>query len=541
MPPQNTRLSDSGLGKNPLRNLPHPERTIPALLARQADRYGLKTLLRAGDVQRTYKDMPEAVGRVASALTDLGVERGDRVAVLSHNRVEMLDLFLACAWMGAAFVPLNTALRGVQLSHQLKDSGSYLLVVDDSLKGSLQTVEDTLPELERLVLLDGGEADFGTLKGEPFTVPEQPSEAASISPSDLCAILYTSGTTGPPKGVCCPQAQSFWWGIHASEHLTITEEDTLYTCLPLFHTNALNAFMQALCTGATYVFGRGFSATRFWSEVRNEEATVTYLLGAMVHILWNRPASEEDNTHQVRVALAPPAPAELLEPFEERFGVRLVDAFGMTELNYVIGAPPDEQKPGRMGREIEGFELRVMDEHDVEVHDGEPGELVLRHTEPDSIATGYWRNPEATVEAWRNLWFHTGDRVSRDRSGYFTYVDRIKDSIRRRGENISSYEVEQAINSHPDVVESAVVAVPSELSEDEVKASIVLKQGTELEPLEIVKWCEPRLAYFAVPRYVELLSELPHTANGKVQKYVLRERGVDDAFDREAAGYEVKR
>lgn len=531
----------TGPGKNPLRELPHAERTIPALLEKQADYYGSKTLLRAGDVWRTYKDMPEVVGRAASALADLGVGRGDRVAVLSHNRVEMLELFLACAWMGAAFVPLNTALRGVQLSHQLKDSGSSVLMVDDSLKENLQTVEDILPELERLVLLDGGEATFGSLEAEPFTVPEQPSEAASVAPSDLCAILYTSGTTGPPKGVCCPQAQSFWWGVHASEHLTITAEDTLYTCLPLFHTNALNAFMQALCTGATYVLGRGFSATRFWSEVRKEEATVTYLLGAMVHILWNRPPSEEDSAHQFRVALAPPVPAELAEPFAERFGVRPVDAFGMTELNYVIDTPPDKQKPGSMGRRVEGFELRVVDEYDMEVPDGEPGELVLRHSEPDSIATGYWRNPEATVEAWRNLWFHTGDRVTRDRDGYFTYVDRIKDSIRRRGENISSYEVEQAINSHPDVLESAVVAVPSELSEDEVKASVVLKQGKELEPLEIIKWCEPRLAYFAVPRYVEFLSELPHTPNGKVQKYVLRERGADDAFDREAAGYKVKR
>lgn len=532
---------ETGLGKTPLRELPHAGRTIPALLEMQARHYGPKTLLRVGDVRKSYKELPESVGRIAGALANLGVERGDRVAVLSHNRMEMLELFLACAWMGAIFVPLNTALRGVQLSHQLRDSGSSVLVADASLEENLHTVEDSLPELERLVFLDGGEGSFGGLQGEPLTIPKQPVEAASVAPSDLCAILYTSGTTGPPKGVCCPQAQSFWWGIHASEHLNITAEDTLYTCLPLFHTNALNAFMQALCTGATYVLGRGFSATRFWEEARKAEASVTYLLGAMVHILWNRPASDEDSAHQVRVALAPPVPEELLEPFAERFGVRLVDAFGMTELNYVIGAPPGEQKPGRMGRAVEGFELRVVDEHDIEVADGEAGELVLRHAEPDSIATGYWRNPEATVEAWRNLWFHTEDRVARDREGYFTYVDRIKDSLRRRGENISSYEVEQAINSHPDVVESAVVAVPSELSEDEVKACVVLKQDTELEPLEIVKWCESRLAYFAVPRYVEFLPELPHTPNGKVQKYVLRERGAEQAFDREAAGYEVKR
>lgn len=530
------------LRRNSLRRLPHRQRTIPALLKLQAEAYGEKPLLQEGSSLRTYKEIPRAVGRMAAALNDLGVEQGDRVAVLSRNRPEVLELSLACAWMGAIFVPLNTALRGFQLTHQLRNSGSKMLAMESALLDRLDSVEDTLPELRRLVLLDGvSDAKFGEVAGVPLEVPESTVEPAPVKPADLCAILYTSGTTGPPKGVCCSHAQSFWWGIHASEHLGIGSEDVLYTCLPLFHTNALNAFMQALCTGATYVLGERFSASSFWEEARRADATITYLLGAMVHILWNKEPSPADRAHRVRVALAPPAPADLLEPFAERFGVLLVDAFGMTELNYVIGATPTEQRPGRMGREVEGFEVRVVNEDDEEVPDGESGELVVRHSEPDSVAAGYWRNAEATVEAWRNLWFHTGDRVVRGQDGYFTYVDRIKDSIRRRGENISSYEVEQPINSHPDVLESAVVAVPSELSEDEVKASVVLKPGAKLDPLEIIKWCEPRMAYFAVPRYVEFLSELPHTPNGKVQKHVLRKRGVEGAFDRESVGYKVRR
>ena len=228
--------AETGLGKNPLRELPHAERTIPALLEMQARHYEPKTLLRVGEVSKSYKEMPESVGRLAGALANLGVERGDRVAVLSHNRMEMLELFLACAWMGAIFVPLNTALRGVQLTHQLRDSGSSVLVTDASLEENLHTVEDSLPELECLVFLDGGEGSFGGLQVEPLTIPKQPVEPASVAPSDLCAILYTSGTTGPPKGVCCPQAQSFWWGIHASEHLNTTAEDTLYTCAYLCST-----------------------------------------------------------------------------------------------------------------------------------------------------------------------------------------------------------------------------------------------------------------------------------------------------------------
>jgi carnitine-CoA ligase len=236
------------------------------------------------------------------------------------------------------------------------------------------------------------------------------------------------------------------------------------------------------------------------------------------------------------VALAPATGREQYEPFERRFGIRLLDAWGSTETNCVIANTPQERRPGTMGRVLPRFAARVVDDDDMPVADGTPGELVVRSREPFAFSAGYLNQPEATVTAWRNLWFHTGDRVVRDAEGWFAFVDRRKDSIRRRGENISSWEVEQVLLAHPDVATAAAVPVLSELGEDEVMACVVPREGAELDPAALIAFCEPRIAAFAVPRYVQVLPELPLTANGKVQKALLRERGVTaDTWDREAA------
>src|SRR5262249_8016794 len=247
------------------------------------------------------------------------------------------------------------------------------------------------------------------------------------------------------------------------EMLELSDEDVLYTCLPLFHTNAINAFFQSLVAGATYVFGERFSASRFWRSVREADATVTYLLGAMGSILGSRAPGPEDTDHRVRIALAPATPANLQVPFTERFGVRLLDGYGSTETNACIGVPAHRQRPGLMGGVLDDFEADVVDELDVSVPDGTAGELVLRPRQPFGFATGYFQLPDATVSAWRNLWFHTGDRVVRSEDGWYRFIDRLKDAIRRRGENISSQEVEQVLLDHLAVASAAVFAVPSDL------------------------------------------------------------------------------
>jgi crotonobetaine/carnitine-CoA ligase len=366
---------------------------------------------------------------------------------------------------------------------------------------------------------------------------------APSRPGDTLAILYTSGTTGPSKGVCCPHAQFFWWGVNTSHLLGVGADDVLCTTLPLFHTNALNTFFQALMTGATAIFESRFSASAFWSTLVAHRATVTYLLGAMVPILLSRAVQPEERRHRTRMALAPGVPGHFQDEFARRTGIALLDGYGSTETNFVIGARPGEQKPGTMGRICEGFAARVVDDEDSEVPDGTPGELVLRAEASFAFATGYFAMPEKTVEAWRNLWFHTGDRVIRESDGYFRFIDRLKDAIRRRGENISSFEVEQVLLSHPAIATAAAYPVRSELAEDEVMVAIVRQDddGT-LDEVSIVRFCEMRMPYYAIPRYIEFVDSLPMTENGKVQKFKLRERGVTDrTWDREAAGISVKR
>jgi crotonobetaine/carnitine-CoA ligase len=525
-----------------LRGIPLVEQTLPALLERQAARYGERPLFRFGATELSYRGVRELAARSAGRLVEAGVRPGDRIATMCENRLELFELILGCAWAGAIVVPINTASRGAQLEHILGNCGASLLVVESAHLEAFASLRSRGSVERAWVLppLDGSPADPGSVAG--WSVIDVPAAGEAIAaypagPGEIAAILYTSGTTGPSKGVRCPHAQFYWWGVLMSESLRIVEGDVMYTCLPLFHTNALNAFVQALVSGATFVLGERFSASRFWARVKAADADVTYLLGAMVTILMARGYEPIEREHHVRIALAPATPARIFDRFRERFGVQLVEGYGSTETNApIVAEDPADGRGGYMGTVRHGFHARVVDEHDQPVPDGTAGELVLRHDEPFAFADGYWAMPEQTVQAWRNLWFHTGDRVVRDADGWYRFVDRAKDAIRRRGENISSWEVEQAVLEHPAVSSAAVFPIPSELGEDEVMAAVVCEPGEELTPEELIGHCRPLLPYFAVPRYVEFVSELPLTENGKVRKQVLRERGLTPAtWDREAA------
>jgi crotonobetaine/carnitine-CoA ligase len=531
--------------------MPHPsgvpalfapaDRTLPAMLERQAQHHPDRNLFKAGSQAWTVGECRDVAARSAGALAAAGIRVGDRVALMCGNRAEFMQVYLGCAWLGAIAVPINTASKGAQLTHVLKNSGARLLAIEADLTPSLGTTD--LSQID-LIWVIGGVADHVTIDREATALPALGEAVApgKIRPGDTVAILYTSGTTGPAKGVCCPHAQYFWWGVNTGNILGITEGDIQVTTLPLFHTNALNAFYQALLNGSQLVAEPRFSASGFAPSLVAHGATVTYLLGAMVPILMSRPPSPADRAHRTRVALAPGVPENLQQPFTERFGIALVDGFGSTETNNVIGNPAVAQKSGWMGQAYHGFQARIVDDDDNAVPDGHAGELLLRADEPFAFATGYFGLPEKTVEAWRNLWFHTGDRAIRGPDGYFRFVDRLKDAIRRRGENISSFEVEQVLLSHPAIATAAAFPVQSELAEDEVMVAIVLRDGERLAPEELMAFCEPRMAYFAIPRFVAFVSELPTTESGKIQKYKLRERGITaDAWDREAAGYKLKR
>ncbi|MNR00793.1 Long-chain-fatty-acid--CoA ligase [compost metagenome] len=295
-------------------------------------------------------------------------------------------------------------------------------------------------------------------------------------------------------------------------------------------------------TGASIICDERFSASRYFDRLQATNATVTYLLGAMVPMLLAQEARPSERGHRTRIALAPGVPERFHGVFAERTGMALLEGYGSTETNFALGGTLADQRPGTMGCVAPEFDAIVADEHDAPVPDGEPGELLLRATPPFAIATGYFGMADKTVEAWRNLWFHTGDRVVRDADGYFRFLDRLKDAIRRRGENISSYEVEQVLQAHPAVATVAVYAVRSELAEDEVMAALVYKAGPAPTPQGLLDFCQPRMPYFAVPRYVRVLDDLPRTENGKVRKFRLREEGITgDTWDRDAAGYRVAR
>src|ERR1700730_7469474 len=464
---------------------------------------------------------------MAGSLRAAGIAAGDRVAIICANRIELIGLLVGCAWLCAVAVPINVASRGAQLQHILANSGAQLLVMEPEHAGNLAMLDATALALEAIWTIGApGEFRFGRIAPRAMPPAGEAMPPATLAPSDLAMILYTSGTTGPSKGVCCPHAQYFWWGANTAAVLGVKSDDVLCTSLPLFHTNAINTFYQALLTGACVRYEKRFSASGFFPALAQHRASVTYLLGAMVPILLSRPESAEERAHATRIALAPGVPAQFHAPFTRRTGIRLIDGWGSTETNLVLGTTVARQKPGLMGPVSEGFAARVVGDHDNEVADGVAGELIVRADEPFAFATGYFGAAEKTVEAWRNLWFRTGDRVVREADGYFRFVDRLKDAIRRRGENISSFEVEQVLLGHPAIANAAAFPVRSSLAEDEVMVAVVLHPGRVLTPADLIAYCTPRLPYFAVPRYLEFMDDLPMTENGKVQKYKLRERGV---------------
>ncbi|MCW5690094.1 MAG: AMP-binding protein, partial [Pseudolabrys sp.] len=451
------------------------ERTVPAMLTRQAARYSDKPLVGFGDRFWTYAQTRDEAASFGANLLASGIKRGDRVALICSNRFEFMRAFLGCAWIGAVSVPINTASRGHQLQHILTNSAARLLIVEGQFAGNLEHLDVAALPLEAVWTIDAEQPlNVGKIVSQPVPASPATCEAAATRPRDMLTILYTSGTTGPSKGVCCPHAQYFWWGANTAALLSLSGEDRLQSTLPLFHTNALNTFFQAMLMGISVTYEKRFSASDFYAALTRSKATATYVLGAMVPILLSRPRSPEESAHGVTVALAPGVPARFHEEFTARTGIKLVDGWGSTETNFAIGTTWDRQRPGTMGTVFTGFQARVVDGDDNDVPDGEPGELLIRADEPFAIATGYFAAPEKTVETWQNLWFHTGDRVVRESDGYFRFVDRIKDAIRRRGENISSFEVEQVLLSHPAVALAAAFPVRSSLAEDEVMIAVVL-------------------------------------------------------------------
>ena len=527
--------------------------TIDALLAAQAAAVPDRVFLRFDDGDLTFAETDRRVDALAAGLAALGVSRGQLVAVLLPNGADFVVTWLALCRLGAVATLVNTALRGPALAHALDLTTAGLVVVDDSLVSSLAPIVAEGASLDRAVVVGATDGSTKALTAAGVEVIDHASLAGlagvggSVSPvpthtvTDPAMVLFTSGTTGPSKGCVLSHRYAVRQAQLMIEHYGLRPDDVLYSPFPLFHLDAsVLTVMPALVLGTTAAIGGRFSASGFWTEVRRFGATVFDFMGATLTMLHKRPPAPDDADHPVRLAWGVPVP-EFAPEFEERFGLRLVEAYGSTDAGVPIYQPLDEpRRPGSCGRAIPQYDIAVVDDADREVAAGEAGELVVRPNEPSLLSDGYYGQPEATLASRRNLWFHTGDLVRRDAEGYVYFVGRTTDSIRRRGENISAFEVEEVVKLHPLVLDAAAYGVPSELSEDDVMVAVVVRPGEVLAPVDLVAFCAERMARHMLPRYVDLVPELPRTPTEKVEKAVLRSRGITpSAWDREAAGSAV--
>ncbi|WP_433507986.1 AMP-binding protein [Pseudonocardia halophobica] len=468
-----------------------------------------------------------AANRLAAGFLALDHEPGDHVALMMRASPAALAVWFGLARAGLVEVPLTTATRGHLLEHLLAHSRARTVVCDAEF---LPLVREAAPANVRVVV--HGPGDAPTLAD----VEREPAGFPAVDPDATTVVLYTSGTTGPPKGVRLSHRSNLWLARRTVELMGYTAADRLYSVFPLFHSNArFCSVLPALLTGAGLVMDRRFSASGFWDTCRAHGVTAFNFQGAMLTLLHNRPPRPDDADNPVRVGFGAPCPPEVTEAFERRFDVALTEIYGSTEASLVVEGPPGERRSGSPGRAAAGYEVRIVDGRGHEVPRGEAGEIVCRPKVPGILFSGYHDMPDETVAAWRDLWFHTGDRGRMDADGYLYFLDRLSDSIRRRGENVSSWEIERVLATHPAVDAVAAYGVPSPLSEEDVMVAVVLVPGAELDGPGVVAHCTGRLTEFAVPRYVRFLDALPVTPSQRTEKYKLRADGVTaDTWDREA-------
>jgi len=490
----------------------------------------------------SYAQLRQKVRKLAGGFHDQGVGRGDHVAVWMFDSKEAILTFFAINYLGAVFVPLNTAYKGQVLSHVLNVSDAKVIVAHGQLLERLGEVD--VAQIEKAIAVGEyvlSEAINGVdFHGVESTASEPPELDRPIEPWDVQSIIFTSGTTGPSKGVLSSYLHIFTNAGPETWHF-VTGEDRFLINMPIFHIGGMGVIFVMLCRGGSIAVMDGFDTEKFWPFVRESKTTAFFLLGVMTTFLLKQEPSDDDKNHDVRLAFMVPL-TETCTEFYERFGIDVYTIFNMTEISSPIVSEPNPTKRGTCGKKREGVDVRLVDENDCEVAPGEIGEMIVRTDRPWGMNSGYYKNPEATAEAWRNGWFHTGDCFRQDDEGYFYFVDRMKDAMRRRGENISSFEVEAEVVAYPSVREAAAYAVPSDLGEDDVMISVAPVAGKDIDPKDLVEFLGERMPYFMVPRYIRVLDELPKTPSSKVMKHVLRSEGVtSDSWDREMYDIKFKR
>ena len=492
----------------------------------------------------TYRETLEHTRRAAAGLAGLGVKENDVVLVLLPNGPDFVKAWFGANYLGAAVAAPNTALRGAVLQHLVTLSDAAVGVVDarylerfgELQAGRLQTI---------VVSGEAGSAEDDRFRTVPLkdcfdAADPDAAPAVTVEPWQAQFILFTSGTTGPSKGAIVTYVQMHDMML-ANTAGRLGENDVYLASTPLFHVGGSRVVNGMLLLGGTVVLLTQFKTDTFWEVIRRHGATACVLIGAVARFLEDQPARADDADNPLRLVSMSPLVRDP-KAFSRRFGVDVVTSYGMSELSVPIVSALNPTDPDSCGRVRPGYEARIVDEHDREVPEGQAGELVLRADRPWTISPGYWRMPEATAAAWRNGWFHTGDRFRRNAGGDYFFIDRQKDAIRRRGENVSSFEVEAEVLTHPDVKDAAAIGVPSPLGEQDIMIVVVLRPGCAPAPEALLHYLRPRMAHYMLPRYIRYVPDLPRTPSARVQKHVLRDEGVtEDSWDREAAGIVIRR
>jgi carnitine-CoA ligase len=530
---------------NILNDILQKERICPRILEKHAKERGNKILLKYREKSWTYYDVDILANRIGNKLLEYGIQKGDHVLILMPNLPEFLFTWLGLTKIGGVEVPVNTAYKGNMLKHIINDSQASMIVIHEDYLKYLAQISKEIMFLKSLVVF--GNTDLEKLKE---TIPnlcmkkyEDLYNGDPIRPdvelkgTDPMAIMYTSGTTGNSKGVIVTYFHAYsYTGPDFKDWFT--EDDCYYLMLPLYHVGGQwGGFYLSLCKGAQVALFPKFTASKFWDNARDYKCTVTMLLGAMANFLRKQPESTEDKNNPIRRVDIVPLIKDL-DNFAKRFNLEISTGYGSTEISNPINADVESCKEiiatNYCGKVRPDFDVQVVDENDVPLSPGKVGELCVRPKLPWTIMTGYYNLPAKTLESWKNLWFHTGDAMYYDEDGNYYFVDRINDSIRRRGENISSAEVEEEVLSHTFIMEAAAVAVPSEQTEDEIKIVVVLQPNKYLKPEKLIEYLNDRIPYFMVPRYIEYKESLPKTPTNKIKKVELRNEGITSVtWDRE--------
>ena len=526
--------------------------TVVAALARRVDSDPDGPYLDFEGDAHSAREIDAAANRMAAVFARSGVGRGDRIATLLDNRAEQVVSFFAASKLAAVQVPINTAYKGEFLRHQLADSGSKVIVVQGDFAGRVVPIAGSeVPELGAAIVVGPPDEVIDVVPTHDWdgllaSSSDELMPDAGVRPADLACFIYTAGTTGPSKGCMLPHNYIVALADQIARAWQRRPDDVVITPLPLFHFNAISVcVVGTLVVGGKSAIARRFSVSRFWPEVRRTGATIASMLGSLAILIADADDHADQQGHRLRLCAAAPMPPDIDRIWNARFGCKTFSAgYGLTEASLISMLPAGEtNKPGAAGKpNTVDFDVRLVDDDDVEVSVGEIGEIVCRPTGPNLMFAGYWRRPEETVSVLRNLWFHTGDLGRLDDDGFLSFVDRKKDYLRRRGENISSFEMERTYHGHPAIKDVAVHSVASDVGEDDVKVTAVLQPDVGLTEAELCEWSVERVPYFAVPRYIEFRDDLPRNPVGRVLKYQLRDDGVTPTtWDREAAGYTFER